>query len=127
MGTSALSSLALAQRSSREMAENGKADAEKEGEALISEKQDADLVSAHTWKPIKRSFLRSSPLENSGVYLLSELPMPVLHMEYDWAVKKKSVRLFIWVLMSLVLIIVELELAFDVKESRYTVQTYAKY
>jgi len=105
------------------MAENGNADAEKEGEALISEKQDADLVSAHTWKPIKRSFLRSSPLENSGVYLLSELPMPVLHMEYDWAVKKKNVRLFIWVLMSLVLIIVELELAFDVNESRYTMQT----
>merc|ERR1712216_224692 len=104
------------------MAENGNADAEKEGEALISEKQDADLVSAHTWKPIKRSFLRSSPLENSGVYLLSELPMPVLHMEYDWAVKKKNVRLFIWVLISLVFVIAELETAFDTVTYKYTVQ-----
>merc|ERR1719393_739565 len=81
-----------------------------------------ELSSAHTWKPIKRSFLRSSPLENSGVYLLSELPMPVLHMEFDWAVKKKNVRLFIWVLMSLFFVILELELAFDTETYRYKMQ-----
>ena len=65
----------------------------------------------HAWKPISRSFLRATPLENSGctpsrhptrqfaadgavhrVYLLSELPMPILHMEFDWALKKKNVR-----------------------------------
>jgi len=91
-----------------------------EAEALVDQKD--DLVSAHTWKPIKRSFLRSSPLENSGVYLLSELPMPVLHMEYDWAVKKKNVRLFIWVLVSLVFVIAELETAFDTTTYRYKVQ-----
>merc|ERR1711990_1342378 len=82
-----------------------------------------DLASAHKWKPIKRSFLRSSPLENSGVYLLSELPMPVLHMEYDWAVKKKNVRMVIWVLISLIFTVIELELAFDRTLLAYTVQT----
>jgi len=84
--------------------------------------QKDELTSAHTWKPIKRSFLRSSPLENSGVYLLSELPMPVLHMEFDWAVKKKNVRLFIWVLMSLFVVVLELELAFDREIAKYTMQ-----
>lgn len=81
-----------------------------------------DLVSAHTWKPIKRSFLSRAPLENSGVYLLSELPMPVLHMEYDWAVKKKNVRMFIWVLISLVFVVAELETAFDRETYRYKMQ-----
>lgn len=49
--------------------------------------------------------------------------MPVLHMEYDWAVKKKNVRMLIWVLMSLVIVIAELELAFDDVSMRYTMQT----
>ena len=36
-----------------------------EEQGLVKAEKD-DLVGAHTWKPIKRSFLRSSPLENSG-------------------------------------------------------------
>jgi len=37
-----------------------------EEEAALMKAEKDDLVGAHTWKPIKRSFLRSSPLENSG-------------------------------------------------------------
>merc|ERR1711998_243837 len=95
-----------------------KKEKEEDEESLVDAKD--DLVSAHTWKPIKRSFLSRAPLENSGVYLLSELPMPVLHMEYDWAVKKKNVRLFIWVLISLVFVVAGLEISFDPETSRYT-------
>jgi len=41
-----------------------KKEEEKEEESLVDAKD--DLVSAHTWKPIKRSFLSRAPLENSG-------------------------------------------------------------
>merc|ERR1712028_68401 len=76
-------------------------------------------ASPHAWKPISRSFFRSSPLENSGVYLLSELPISILHMEHDWAIKKKNVRLAIWAVTSIITMIVELEMAFNTKKLVY--------
>lgn len=78
-----------------------------------------DQESPHSWKPIERSFFRSSPLENSGVFLLSELPISILHMEHDWAIKKKNVRLAIWALTSVITMIVELELAFNTTKLIY--------
>ena len=48
-----------------------------------------------------------------SVFLLSELPISILHMEHDWAIKKKNVRLAIWALTSIITMVVELELAFN--------------
>jgi hypothetical protein len=78
-----------------------------------------DYSEAHAWKPIQRSFLRASPLENSGFFLLSELPMPILHMEFDWAVKKKNVRQAIWTCIAFILVIVEMELAWNAEKKVY--------
>merc|ERR1711998_51392 len=85
-----------------------------------------DLAAAHTWKPIKRPYLRGSPLENSGAYLISELPIEVLHMEFDWAVRKKNIRLFAWAVISLITVVLELELAFDRDLNLYKKHDYCE-
>jgi len=78
-----------------------------------------DLNQAHQWKPLKRSCMSQSPLENSGAFLLSELPIEVLHMEFDWAVRKKNIRMAIWAILSIISIVVELELAFNREKFLY--------
>jgi hypothetical protein len=95
---------------------NGKSSDSKGGASGAKSKEQE---SPHAWKPIDRSFFRSSPLENSGVFLLSELPISILHMEHDWAIKKKNVRLAIWALTSIITMIVELEMAFNTKKLIY--------
>jgi len=51
--------------------------------------------------------------------LLSELPIEVLHMEFDWAVRKKNIRMAIWAILSIISIVVELELAFNREKFLY--------
>jgi len=85
-----------------------------------------ELAAAHTWKPLGRALLRGSPLENSGGFLISELPIEVLHMEFDWAVRKKNIRLAIWVVISLISVVLELELAFDRNKNLYQKRGYCE-
>ena len=39
-----------------------------ETEGLNPEEEEDTSGGAHAWKPIERSFLRATPLENSGCY-----------------------------------------------------------
>merc|ERR1712023_195588 len=43
--------------------------------------------------------------------------MPILHMEFDWAVKKKNVRQCIWSCLAIIFTIIEIEQAWDPKKA----------
>lgn len=45
--------------------------------------------------------------------------MPILHMEFDWAIKKKNVRQMIWSLIAMILVIVEIEMAYNEEKNVY--------
>merc|ERR1711998_494034 len=72
--------------------------------------------------PIERSLLfGSSEFSNPRVYFKSEEPISLLEAEFDWVVKRKNVRMALLGTFTILLAVIQIELAYDAEEYMYNV------